>query len=326
MSQKKQQRSLAIDLLRVIAILYVVWFWHLFSYTNGFPQKNFVTYRLTDIFLGSLTLISGYLVGLKNQFKSKNEIISYYKKKIVRIYPLYLLALTCFWILKIRFNREIFVKAVFLLSMFNKPAPMTLWFITMIFIFYLISPLLISMRASWKKYVFTSTTILVGLIIYSYFLNILDLRIIMYFPAFSIGVLMAKKKELFFNTKLYYLWLIFGISWTISFINFDSKLILTILRIPMVMIGSLLSLRICMKLEKYISHSNIIEVLSYASFCMYMFHRPLFQIFKDIYFPGNYFNQVIYLMFICVPVIIIISWLLQRSYDKLIDWLTRRST
>jgi surface polysaccharide O-acyltransferase-like enzyme len=60
---------------------------------------------------------------------------------------------------------------------------------------------------------------------------------------------------------------------------------------------------------------NFITKLSYSSYCMYLFHRPVYIFLKKMYFPFDSLSQLFYLLFFCVPFIILLSYIIQYSYD-----------
>ena len=136
-------RNIGIDLLRSLCILYIVGFWHLLGYTEPIPKyDNFITLRITYILLGTFTFISGYYIGLKNTVINKQSLIQFYKKRFLRVYPLYFIAIGLFTILHLS-DFDTSIKAALIISMFAQPATQTLWYITMLMLFYSISPLII---------------------------------------------------------------------------------------------------------------------------------------------------------------------------------------
>lgn len=59
------------------------------DYTNAIPgHKNIITYRITWIILATYVFLSGYFIGGKNIEIQKQDLVSFYKKRVIRIYPL----------------------------------------------------------------------------------------------------------------------------------------------------------------------------------------------------------------------------------------------
>jgi peptidoglycan/LPS O-acetylase OafA/YrhL len=133
-----ETRSFAIDFLKGISILYIAGYWHLFNYTKAFPlYQNVVTGRLLMVVLGLFVLISGYLIGAKADSNSKSGFLVFYVKRLLRIYPPFILFSLIFYLLNVGSGKKLF-KTAALITMVFPPAANTLWFIAMIIVFYLI--------------------------------------------------------------------------------------------------------------------------------------------------------------------------------------------
>lgn len=308
---------MSIDLLRGFCILYIVGFWHLFNYTDAFPQfKNIITLRLTWIVLALFTFLSGYLIGQKENYLKKKSIKHFFLNRIKRIYPLYIVALILFVKLGIS-DTATTLKAAFAISMFFKPAPPTLWFITMLLFFYVLSPLLISNAKKECEHivwiVYISVTIV--LLTINCFTQNLDFRIITYFPSFYLGILTATMGEEYFNYKVNNFLLVAGT--ILSFVmNQDHLQYNWLLSTLMVSIASYYIFLLFKNYLKPIKRMNkIVKILAYSSYCMYLFHRPIYIVLKKIYFPDNGIVQILYLSLLCVPCILILSYYLQKTQD-----------
>lgn len=321
-------RDFSLDLLRGLSMLYIVGYWHLFNYTSTFPQYyNIVTLRITWIILATFTFVSGYFVGLKNIDFNKEGISYFYKNRTLRIYPLYLVALIVFFVFGMA-NLFTISKAAIAVSMFFKPAPPTLWYVTMLLSFYLISPFLIMVMKNkrttyiWVLYI----SISIALLIIHYFLRIIDVRVITYFPAFYLGLITSMKGDDYIKKSFLAFLLIIGLFASFAF-NQNKLQIDWLLSTILVSTGSyyifmIFKNKISLPKSFHISVSS----LAYSSYCMYLFHRPIYMIFKKIYFPDNDIAQVVYLVFFCLPCIIIASYYTQKYQDTIIYLLTKRST
>jgi len=314
---QNSSRIPAIDLIRCVCILYIVGFWHLFNYTGAFPgYHNAITYRLTVIALGLYVMISGYLVREKAGPITKKYVLGFYKSRLLKIYPPYILAIIFFYIVK-QSDTVTLAKAAFLISMFFKPAPPTLWFITMIIVFFIGAPLLITISTNIRRFIITCTVIIISLSICTAIFRTVDKRIVMYFAPFAVGILMAEHKILFKRLNTLILVAILAVSVLLSprsSVQIDQSII----SIPLALVGPMLIFVVAMRYDKVIWRHNVINNISYASFFMYLFHRPIFKLLKELYFPVSGFYQVIYLLTVCLPFIVAISWLAQKGYDRLI--------
>lgn len=321
-------RNIGIDLLRGLSLLYIVGYWHMFNYTDAFPEYyNSITQRAALIVLGTFVFLSGYFIGLKNIAINKHGMMQFYKNRLLRIYPLYLIAIGLFMFFGLS-DMATSIKAGLIISMLMKPAPLTLWFITMLMIFYIISPLLIHATRTIKisKLTIYYLIFISFLLMYSYFTKMLDNRIILYFPAFALGVFVANKDIKILNKNYVIYALIFmGFSIFISFLKTPYGLLNLLMNTPMVVSCSYFLFRAAKVIVVTSDQaSKMIVLLSYSGYCMYLFHRPIYTTLTRMYFPETYLYQIIYLVVFCVPCIILSSFIIQKTYDITVDTLTNK--
>ena len=311
-------RNAAIDLIRGASVLYIVGYWHLFNYTGAFPAYyNPVTLRLTVIILGLFVLISGYLIGAKGIRFGRNDILLFYKTRLLRIYAPFLVAAVLFYLLNIA-DISTLAKSAALLSMFVAPAPPTLWFIAMLLLFYIAAPFLIHLSTHVTRYVLACALLITAMLIGGAFLRSVDARLVIYCPAFVAGVLMARHKAWLSSMNIGVMALLLIASVVISTYNV-APVEHSFLSIPLALVGSLLVLAIAARSGGRIGQHRSITFLSYASFFMYLFHRPVFAVLLNLYFPTSGAPQIMYLLAICLPCIVAVSWLAQKAYDRLLS-------
>ena len=318
---KIENRNIGIDLLRGLCIIYIVCFWHMLNYTNAVPNyNNIVTYRITWIILATFVFISGYFIG-QGAFEIKKQyIVSFYTKKVIRIYPLYLSSIMLFMYLGL-LDLKTSIKAILMVSMFLRPSPPTLWFVTMIMTFYIISPVLIFACKNIKL-----ITIIIMYVIFSslcmlyyYFTFFLDVRIIMYLPAFIFGLFVAINGESKVDNKYLFIALFIGIlGILISFLSNTQYIAVNWLLATMMV--TIFPYFLFIAFRKIPFHNikiiRLVISLSYSSYCMYLFHRPIYVFFTEKYFPSSDSLQLIYLLVFCFPCIAIFSFSVQKLYDN----------
>jgi peptidoglycan/LPS O-acetylase OafA/YrhL len=307
------KRLISIEYLRAFSILYIVGFWHLFSYTRAFPgYYNSFTFVFTKVVLGLFIMISGFLIA--SSAKRSVSLIHFYKSRLVRIYPLYALAVILFYLCGLN-DATTSIKALMLISMFYGPVPVTLWFITLLVLFYLLTPILLKFVESPAKYLFFIVAIFALIIVSQAIFGTLNYRLLFYLPPYCVGIycsrhgLRTRGVNIKFALLLCFLWLI------LSFIGMDSDA-LVLLKIILIILSCsyLIFLISCLNEDKF-KRLNIISLLSYSSFAMYLFHRPIYSTFRGLFFPESLPLQVLYLMAICLLAVVIISWGVQRLYD-----------
>lgn len=330
MGSRLLNRNIGIDFLRGLSTLYIVGFWHIFSYTDALSKyNNILTYKLTLVILGTFVLISGYFIGMQNLKIDINGIIEFYKHKILRIYPLYFIAIVLFTMLGLS-TLTTSIKAALLISMIITPAPLTLWFVTMLMLFYAISPLLIYAFKTIRvgRLMIYCLIMIIALTAYWYFTRKLDIRLIMYFPSFVLGVFLANNNVELVEKKFksgILMTTIFCISFL--FLTIPYKKLNEILDPPMILLCSYYLFNGAKKIV-FSSHKicKAVAILSYSSYCMYLFHRPIYMCLIKWYFPEEHFYQVVYLVGFCVPCIFLISFTFQKVFDVMINALTTRKS
>jgi peptidoglycan/LPS O-acetylase OafA/YrhL len=191
----------------------------------------------------------------------------------------------------------------------------------MIIIFYLITPLLISMSKNMVKYFLFSALLFSFAFISNHFFNILNERLILFFPTFAVGVLLASYKELIDNLRLSVVTIFLTASIMVTFIDNVTEF----LWIPLIVFGPLLCFLIILRKERMIERFKIMGHIGYASFFVYLSHRPIYEVLKNLYFPQPGILQIFYLAAICLPLIIAISWVLQKWYNIIIMFFTPKS-
>jgi peptidoglycan/LPS O-acetylase OafA/YrhL len=158
-----------------------------------------------------------------------------------------------------------------------------------------------------------------------------DVRVVLYLPIFLGGILISRKGLLnrFKNKYLifYILILLLVIYYyavylypnyfqttnkpsLISTINIITFVILNMMMFLFVIIVKHLSL--ILKNWKYYT---IIKSVSYASYSIFLFHRPIWWLFLKIYNPMNGYVRGGFLVIIGIPVTIVTSYYMQKAYD-----------
>ena len=103
-------RDISIDIIRAISMIYVIAIWHLSNYTQTFSLEGTFPYCITVAIMGTFMFVSGFLLKGKYNITGKDDVINFFKKRFIRIIPLYILAASyyvmvgdmpstiCFWI------------------------------------------------------------------------------------------------------------------------------------------------------------------------------------------------------------------------------------
>lgn len=317
-SRPVQTRNASIDWMRMASIWYIVGFWHLFGYTSYWNAEDVpLFFRVTNIVLGLFVLISGYLLGGARIEPNLASIGRFYGKRLVRVYPPYLIALAVFAAAHILGSSPI--KAALLISMVSPPAPFTLWFVTMIVLFYLLAPLLILLGQPWRI-VAAGGALWAVLFAYWHATGRLDVRLLVYLPVFVAGLLLARHPLRATAPVSLALLALTGLGYWIS-LRAEYPADISIWSAPIALFGSLLIFTL---LNGRLPASPIVTMFANGAFFLYLFHRPIYKVVAKVVGANHPFEQVIALYAIGFPLALVVGIYGQRVYDAVVDRLMRR--
>ncbi len=301
----------SVTYLRAFSMLYIVGFWHLLDYTEVGHSSVFMVY-FTDVVLALFVFVSGFLVGRKS--RRQPGATAFYKNRLLRIYPLYALAVVIFYLCGIN-DGWVSAKALIGISMYYQPAPLTLWFITMLLLFYLVTPALVALVNKLPAYLLVTAALFGATLAIKVITNTVDLRLLLYFPCFCLGVFCANHglRNRLINLKIALPGLLAAL--LLVWVNFDIETLNMLKRIPLVALGAYLIFYVAATNEQRFRESTVVSLLAYSSFAMYLFHRPILNGVQAAWFPDAGWLQVVYLASVGLCLVVLISWSLQKLYD-----------
>lgn len=247
----------------------------------------------------------------------------FYKKRLARIYPLFAISCTSLLLLHYLMNIQLisgvsqYIFTMLGLSIIFTPAPGTIWYISMILLFYMITPLLLYKNAEKSKVVI----LLKCLVLYAFFMlikvmnnGLVDERLYMLLPIYCIGLMTEKSKIL--NNKCRYGRLFFGIivftgiSYVESqylYLDFEFKIAYTIF-------AEIVFLMFVIEFGKIFKGNmeHWLSKIGYSSMCTYLFHRQIYGIFSKLLGKFSFVES-----FAVFCVVIIICFCIQKEYDFL---------
>ncbi|MDD2340419.1 MAG: acyltransferase family protein [Methanosarcina sp.] len=212
-----KNKIIAFDFLRALAIAMIIpaHLSNFLSTTYGKLALYSTDPYFANMGLGLFIFMSGYLLYYNNhKINSFQNVLSFYRKRLLRIFPLYWAAIAAFTLVFFIFAPKlnsgfVFPNAEHVFSFYNvivhmlglqiflAPAyasPMlTLYFIGLIIIFYTIYPLMIMLSKNSKQLVFYSSLIFFGFLLISKTFNVIEPRFFMFFPIFVFGILTCKE-------------------------------------------------------------------------------------------------------------------------------------
>lgn len=335
-------RDYRFDVARVVCMTYIVAFVHLYAYiypnvisANVIPACAI----LCDACLGLFTFISGYLLGKKYSFGEQGKITvgNFYKKRIIRIIPLFVVSAVALWLIHFNGTRAT-INGLLCISPFVTPRPMTLWYIPVILLCYCITPII--SRKTLRSRVRNCLLVFALLLGISKLVPKTDSRLLFNAFFYMVGVISAACFDWKFNCRhgtlakllisvLFLILLCLGQLYANFHQNAYRTVVAGIGMFPLLFISEYIS--------KYFfgSDNNIrngwkgkicrlISLVSYASMACYMFHRLFFWAGEKIYNPGVAGIKWVYMAGLVFPVILYLSYLIQKYYDSLVNCYFKR--
>ena len=307
-------RDYRFDLARALCVLWIVGFWHLINYLpqecrlEGNPLV--ICKEITYGVLACFTFLSGYFLK-KYEFNSINDVLEFYKKRFLRFYPLFVAATLCLLVSGSSLLQVIY--AILGLSLFIPPAIQTLWYFSMLLLFYLFTPLLKAKETYKMRIIFL--VFVIAVLVVGYFFA--DQRLIMYFPFYVLGLNLPNKVvEKIMSLPMLLLSIVVFVGCCL--VGSDNLII----QIVQAMAG------VCaiISFSKFVYNDKIqrpIAFIAEASMCAYLFHRPVYTVFTFVLGKSKPFHYMpIHIAILAVVVLFIISYFIQKLYNRIINQLT----
>lgn len=275
-----------------------------------------LTEGVTNGVLATFTLISGYFLGAK-KISGIKDAMAFYKKRFLRFYPLFFISSTAFlfiyliWDIQYIGSVQQYLLTLLGLSCIITPAPQTIWFISMLILFYALTPVINSAKGCLKKFLYCVTIFAVFQLL-DLFLFDVDNRLLLFFPFYCIGLLIANKVK--FTDKINYIYAIFLFILFIVISLFEKLNSLYLVKVLMVCAFILFAFELGKMCNKISFCKKTLERISYASMCAYLFHRQMFGLVYKLI--GVFPVWAAYL--IILPLLMVVSYCVQYTYDKIV--------
>ena len=333
-------RDYRFDIARSLCMIYVV-FNHLYGYVYDVISACVIPAHaiLGDACLGLFTFSSGYLLGSKYKFgvKSDVNVWGFYKKRILRIFPLFVLSAVVLWLIGFNGTRQT-LNGLICISPFVIPRPRTLWYIPVILLCYAVTPII--SRNTLKSRIRNCLIVYALLLGISRFIPTTDGRLLFNVFFYMVGVISSSCFDWKMNFRYGKLMklliiLIFIILLCIGQINdnFHLKLFRRIVG----GVGVFAWLFVCEYISKLFIDSingnkdrwkgwicQLVGFISYASMACYMFHRLFFWAGERVFNPSEPLVKWFYMGGIVFAFMLILSYYIQKSYDTIVENINKR--
>ena len=329
-------REYRFDIARVICMTYIVTYVHLYEYI--YPHDQTATYfyvcvAMAHACLGVFTFVSGYLLGKKYCFGQQGnvDVWKFYEKRLLRVIPLFIVASILLWLVDFN-DADATLNGLLCISPFVNLKPRTTYYIPIILWCYLVTPLVSRHGLKWR--VWTCLSLMGLLVAARCVFPSIDPRMVFNVFFYFVGIVTAVCFDWKLNTSygpavktIAGLALALLITAAIHF-----SLSSTSWQMVVGAIGVLVILFVCEDMSKLLFDTqntrqggvksfaaNIICWVSYASMACYMFHRFFYWLAERIWNPSEACVKWIYMVGLVFPVILVISYVIQKLYDSLVQ-------
>lgn len=322
----QKDRDLQFEYVRVIATLWIVGVWHMPSYVKtDFPMEimGWSLGHVTTCMLATFMFMSGYFLS-KYRFEDKTEILSFYRKRLTRFFPLFAIAALLLYRLGFNPGKLQLLLTVTGLSSYLGHQSGTIWFISMLFSFYMATPFIVRGLEKLRYGLAVKSVVVIVLsIVFLYALSCTpldyDVRLSYTMPFYGLGLIFGREPIVKNLTSKWYVLVISAMT-LILLHNFHivGERYLHVDTVTAIV----LFLSVCYWLRN-LPMSRIILMLSYASMAMYLFHRPIFHL-SDKYILDTDKCELTEFYIILMPIMIVLSYAIQLSYDACIKKLSKK--
>jgi len=210
-----------------------------------------------------------------------------------------------------------FLATIMGFSIFTPPSPGTIWYISMLMTFYMITPFILYLKSIWWK-LFISALLVIGMdvLVAEFDLNI---RVTYYLPVYLSSLLIPslwiqKIRNMRFPFLLLLLIVLFFTIYVVQ--------IRWLTVVASLIIGPVCLIPISQFLAKYPFICKFSDAVSYSSMNMYLFHRHIYMalvLFFSLCGIGSFHGMKTsfwLLLFVALPIVVLSSFYLQRAYDR----------
>ena len=330
-------RDYRFDVARATCMIYVI-FVHLYDYvydvkfgTAFIDIPGLAT--IGDACLGLFTFSSGYLLGSKYKFGKQSDVNvgSFYKKRILRIIPLFVLSAVVLWLIDFNGTRQT-LNGLLCISPFVTPRPKTLWYIPVILLCYAITPII--SRDTLKNRIRNCLIVYTLLLGVNRLIPTTDIRLLFNVFFYMGGVISSTCfdwKMNFRYGRLIKMLAILVFMVLVSIGQMDDIFHIQLFRKTVGGVGVFAWLFLCEYVSDLFFGSvndtkdrwkgwicKLIGFVSYASMACYMFHRLFLWMGEQVWNPSVTWINWLYMGALVFPVMIVLSYYIQRYYDLLI--------
>lgn len=358
----EKHRFYEIDVIKIIAIILVI-ICHFYNFTQSGDYFETFNPYIGVLGLALFFFASGYtLYYNNNNIMNIKGVVTFYKKRLLRIYPLYIVLIIFTIIINYIFNiknpylcdfnlTNLLINILGLQVFFTDRMLVAYWwFVGVILLYYILYPLIIYVTNKYhasNKYniVYYSIAIILLLVPLNVIFHNMDNRFFLYYLVFISGIVL-NKINMFYDNKFQKYMYVFSLVLFIT-VLIESRIFDLGTFKPIFHLGTHMDYIYIMKSAFYLVNRNLLMIsfciitynilmlsltnvtqgalnliskVSYGTYAAYLFHEPITRIVV-ILLNSLYINKAIcdiIIIFILTPIILIISYYIQKFIDKII--------
>lgn len=315
----KSKRLASVDCARALCMLFVIGVYHMKGSYLTNPGLTPMLTRIIVPVLATFTGISGWFLGRK-KLETRADVAGFYKSRLVRAYPFFLLSCLSLYAVSLVVGkyfhgiRQLFLTLVGLSPVFG-PAPSTVWYISMLLMFWALTPLFTYRR---KKTVKDAALRFAGLILFVAVLWGLDrlgadvdLRVVLYGIVYFTVLILSPWINLDDDIRPIPALIAAAVFALAQFMPTTTSWLRVIQQLLHAFSGMALMLFLGALCAKVPPFSKALGWVSYASMVAYLFHRQWLGVWLTVCGPFS-----ILLAAALLIALIAGSYLAQRLYDR----------
>lgn len=329
------QRNQDIDLLRSLAILYLIILSILSEYVAAIANARILWQDfLFYISLGIICFSSGYLLGDRYYFSNVRQIFAFYYRRFTRLYPFYWITLTILLILDIIPSQIYLNNLTTTHSIYDEPLEI-LWLVSLILNLYLLFPLFTYHYNFGKIWIILSAFYTISWSILDDLNLDFNNKINLFLPVFVLGIVVARHQ--FLRTLIHHgfasvisMLVLVALGYFYDEVMMDDSILenfipgmIAILGIPIFYRISRILRASYQKIQKIICHpqliTKILNFIGYSSFSAYLLHRIIFNTGLELYRPDHGIKTLLYLGAALLPITFLLAYGYQRSINYIIS-------
>lgn len=291
----------------------------------GWFALNPVSAFVGAFLLGAFYFLAGYFFDMSIQRYSKG-IVLFIRSRFVRVFPPYWFAL---WFFTLMYTLKKFDTIIYILNLqvifsptFVKPL-LTLWYISLLFVFYIVFGVLLWRIKSNLVLFITSSVIFSVLYVVHLFSGLFDQRFFVYYFVFLSGVYFFRFEN--FRERLFRLLFIYKVLlavlgvwvfWLVQAAELEWRNGLYILADNFFILAWVLMWLAIFRTA--IGNWRIWTFLSVASYFAYLLHRPIWYGLGLVVDPAFFGGEIAFNAVPASIVVLIVAYYFQRGYDCLL--------